>query len=149
MKQGCNAERSLLFVGTCGKDCRNLWLCVTMHWDIKWSPRYRLLQSFSFPVGPLRQFPSELEFPVLLLAHTSTSAKLGPCKHGLSRLFFHETKCSSSWVPSYYFCGHFNLKYYEVLFKKKSCVFSFLCQIMLSPFLLVLKYRVTLMELLR
>ena len=35
MKKAYNAQQILQFVGTCGKDCRNLWLYVTMHWDIK------------------------------------------------------------------------------------------------------------------
>lgn len=112
---------SLQFVGTCGQNSKNPWLCVIMHWD-KWSAPCRLFQSFSFPVELLRQSFCEVEFPVLLLVHTSTSIKLGHWKHSLSCFFLPETKC---WASLYYFCGHFNLKYPGVLFLKKSHAFSF------------------------
>lgn len=90
-----------------------------MHWDNKLSPPYRLFQSFYFPVEPLRQSFHELEFPVLLLVHTSTSTKL---EHSLSCLFLPETKC---WASLYYFYGHFNLKDPGVLLFKRSHAFSF------------------------
>lgn len=75
-------------------------------------------KDFYFPVGPLKRCPYELEFPVLLLAHTPSSTKSGSSKHGVNYLFFHETKRGSSSVPSFYFCGHFNLNHYEVPFFK-------------------------------